>query len=281
MRITPPRSAPARALVSKLVRIVEVEVINHVAVAQRMLRQQVRNVGVIRPGGDDRILRRGLANGRRHSRLNPRPTVGVIHLRLVHDLEEHPLRIARGKVRRQPPPQHRQPVDCLVAGAQGQLVTLFRMQVDGDRQAVGQHGIHRAVESRHKVRVEPIAAARTLLQRRRVDAQPHIVETQLRHQRNVVGVGVGIRVMRGIIGSRLRKPVRHVDAPLQMLRPGKCRVPLGRTALCQSGKSREHDQKKYETTRKSAHGEDSIAEIATGPRYYRQPRRQKRNRTSS
>ena len=91
-------------------RIVEVEVVNHVAVGQWMLRQQIDDVGPIRPGGDDRVARRSFANGRRGARLNAGPAIGIVHLRLIHHFEEDFLRIARGIVRGQLAPQHHEAV---------------------------------------------------------------------------------------------------------------------------------------------------------------------------
>ena len=85
----------------ELVRLVEVKVIDHVAVGQRLQRQQVRQVGLVRAGGDDRLPRRNLADGRGHMRLDSGPAIGIVDLRLVQDLEEHPVRVAVGIMRSQ------------------------------------------------------------------------------------------------------------------------------------------------------------------------------------
>ena len=108
------------------------------------------------------------------------------------------------------------------------------MQVDGYRQAIGEHGVHGLVEPRNKIRVE---ASSSLLKRHGVDAQAHVVEAHLCHQRNVVRVGVGVGVVSGVVVGRLRKPMRYIDAALQVLRAREGDLLVRGTILCKSGKN--------------------------------------------
>ena len=202
------------------------------------------------------LLRRNFANRRRHARLDARPAIRVVHLRLVHHLEEHPLRIARRIVRGQLAPQHLQPLHRFVAAAQRHLVAVFRMQIDLHRQPVGQHRVHGLVEPRHKIVVQSIGPERTLLQRRGVNAQAHIVKAQLRNQRNVGGVGIAVRARRRVV-ARLRKPAGCVDPMFQVLRARPRNPQPGRAILGGRGQrqSRQHQpHQKGKATKAAQHG---------------------------
>jgi len=63
MGINQVRIAPIRALVGELVRFVEVEGIDDVAVGKRVLGEQVDDVRPVRAGGDDGVFRGRFANG--------------------------------------------------------------------------------------------------------------------------------------------------------------------------------------------------------------------------
>src|ERR1039458_9031539 len=95
----------------ELMRLVEVEVVNHIAVGKRVLREQVGDAGVVGPGGDDSVLWRGFADGGSGSGLNACPAVGITHFRLVHYFEEDEVVVAGGIVSRQRAPQHDKALD--------------------------------------------------------------------------------------------------------------------------------------------------------------------------
>jgi hypothetical protein len=92
------------ALVRELVRLVEVEVVDDVAVGQGVLGQQADDVGPVGAGGDDGVFGSDFANGLRGCGLDTRPAVGIVDLGLVHNLEEDFLGIAVGVVGGQPAP---------------------------------------------------------------------------------------------------------------------------------------------------------------------------------
>ena len=69
-----------------------------------------------------------------------------------------------------------QPVHGIVAGAQLLLEAVLRVQVDLDRQPIGQHGIHCAIQPGEEVRIQSFPAQRRLLQRNCIDAQPHMIK---------------------------------------------------------------------------------------------------------
>ena len=83
------------------------EGIDHVAVAERMQRKKILNAGVIGASGDEGIARRRLADSCSEARLNAGPAVRIVDLRLIQNLKEDALRVARGIVRRQSPPSLR------------------------------------------------------------------------------------------------------------------------------------------------------------------------------
>ena len=117
--------------------------------------QQVANVGVVRAGGDDRVARRNLADGRGHARLDAGPAVGIVHLRLVQNLKEDAFRIAIGVVRGQLAPKHVKLLHLIVAAAQLLLVSVARVHVDLDGEAVGQNRIHGAIQAGDEIRIRP------------------------------------------------------------------------------------------------------------------------------
>ena len=186
-------------------------------------------------------------------RLNPGPAVSVVHFRLVQNLVEHPLRIAIGVVRGQRAPQRGETLHCIVAVAKPLLVLIAGMHIDLDRQAVGQHGIDGAVQARHKIAIQPVGRARITLQRRRIDAQPHVIEAQTRHQRNVHGVRVTVGVRSRII-ARLREPLRSIDAMPQMSRArkrGGNTGTIGTSEILRRRRSRQHHHHCHQANRKT------------------------------
>ena len=55
----------------------------------------------------------------------------------------------------------------------------------------------------------------------------------LRHERDVRVIGVAVGSRGRVVARRLRKPLRRVDAVLQMLCAGKCGLHFGGTVLAQ------------------------------------------------
>src|SRR5260221_14740944 len=106
MRVAPPGLAPACTLVRELMRLVEVKVVDHVAIRQRLKREKVGDAGVVGAGGDDRVARGGIANGCGKAGLNTGPAISIVDFRLVENLKEDTLRVAIGVVRGQPSPKH-------------------------------------------------------------------------------------------------------------------------------------------------------------------------------
>ncbi len=97
------------------------------------------------------------------------------------------------------------------------LVNGLGVDVDLHGQLAGQHGVDGVIEARGEVGVQAVVVVGLALQRRRVDAEAHAVEAQLRHQRDVAVVGVAIGKRGGIVVGMLREPLRSVDAVAQML----------------------------------------------------------------
>ncbi len=105
------------------------------------------------------------------------------------------------------------------------------MQVHLDREAIGQYRIHGTIQASHEIGIQSVFAQRLLLERRGIDAQAHVVKAEVGNERNVLRCGFGIGVTRRIVACRLGKPVRDVDAPLQVLRAGKSCLLFGGTIL--------------------------------------------------
>src|SRR5205085_10142024 len=64
LQVRPDGGAPRRTLMRKVVRLVEVEVVDDVAIRERLYPQQLVDRRPARPRGDDGVLRRALADGR-------------------------------------------------------------------------------------------------------------------------------------------------------------------------------------------------------------------------
>ena len=228
MGVDPPCAAPACALMRELVWLVEMEVVDHVSVGQRLLCQQVGDGGPVRPGGDDGVLRRNFAYGLRRAGLHARPAIGIMLFRLVHDLVKNQIGIAIGIMRGQFAPKHYEPIDAVSAGTDAPLVIALRMNVDLHSHSLGQHLIDGVVETADEVRV--VLAEEASRERRGIDADPDVVEAELRHERDVGIIGVAVGLLSRVV-ARLREPLRSIDAVTQVLRAGKCGLHFRSTIL--------------------------------------------------
>ena len=88
--------APGRSLVGKNVRIVIVEDIDHVGIAERLKKKHVFVVIPIRTRRDDGVLRSVLPDRRGQLRFHAIPAVTIMKLRLVENLEKNAVGIIRG-----------------------------------------------------------------------------------------------------------------------------------------------------------------------------------------
>ena len=123
-------------------------------------------------------------------------------------------------------PKRGKSLDLIVAAAQLLLVGVAGVHVDLDGEAVRKNCIHGAIQAGKEIRTRFPASAERLIERVRIDAQPHVIEAELRHQGNVLGVSVAIGVRRGVI-CRLREPLRSIDAVAQVVGTGKRRINTG------------------------------------------------------
>jgi hypothetical protein len=154
-----------------------------------------------------------------HNTFNSLPAVGVVLLRLIHDLKEEMLRIGRGVVAGQGSPQVHKLLHAGGTLAKRGFVTALGMNVDDDRQMIVQDGLDDAVEFRHKRRGFA-AVALPLNQRVSVNAEPHMIEAHRGHERNVLRGGEGMQALDRVVARRLRKPDAGIDAMAQV--PGAC-----------------------------------------------------------
>src|SRR6202030_1896389 len=80
--------SPSRTLVREDVRLIEMKVIDHVGIPQRLEKNHFIIIRPASPRGYDGVLGSTLANGRRQSGLHPVPPIAVRELRLVYDFKE-------------------------------------------------------------------------------------------------------------------------------------------------------------------------------------------------
>jgi hypothetical protein len=140
----------------------------------------------------------------RGRRLDARPAVGIVHLGLVHDLEEDYFGIAASVVGRQLSPQHHKPLHALVP-------VLHRLLVGSSGwmsiwTASPLANIASTTRSR-RARKSALGPLPQWFIDCRVDAETHVVKPQFGHQGSVGVVGVTIGVFSRIIMGALRKPL--------------------------------------------------------------------------
>lgn len=112
--------------------------------------------------------------------MHARPSQWIAFFGFVHDLEEHQVRVAIRVVRSQLAPKHHEALYAFTAGAYAPLVVAFRVDIDLDRHASGEHLIDRMIQSADKVSIQSVFPEISLFQRNRIDAQTHVVEAKLR-----------------------------------------------------------------------------------------------------
>ena len=206
VRGAPPGDAPARALMRELVRLVEMEGVEDVAIGERLELEQVVKAGVVCAGSDEGIVRRDLADGRGHVRLNACPAKAIIDLRLVENLKENALGIAIGVVRGKLQPECGEAGNTRISAAKLLLPLVARVQIDLDGKAIGEHRVDGAIETGEEIRVGTSSAREGLLQRIGIDAKADMIEAEMRDEGDVLGVGVAIGVRHGDLPTAQTTP---------------------------------------------------------------------------
>ena len=205
----------------ELVGIVEVEVVDDVGVGEGMEGEQVNDVRVVGSGGDEGVAGGGFADGGGLAGLDAGPAVGVVDLRLVHDLEEDFVGVAVSEVGGEAAPEHGEAVNGVVAGEEALLVAFFRVEIDLDGEAVGEHGVNGFVEAGEELGVEAVSGARVLLEGDGIDAEADVVKAEAGDEGDVLSVGIAVGARGGVVGGGLGEPLRGVDAAAEMLGAGE------------------------------------------------------------
>ena len=125
---------PTCTLVGENVWLVIVEDKDQVAVGKLWQPHQVSNIGVVRARDQNGMLWRVAAYLGNNPLLDACPAKHVAEFRLVENLEKGALRIKRGIIRGDVPPQNSELLDCIVVGRQSFLVLRARMHIEDDGQ---------------------------------------------------------------------------------------------------------------------------------------------------
>src|SRR4029453_17953067 len=130
--MAPERPAPSGALMREYVRQVEVEVVDDIGVVDRLETEQFLDARPPMPTDDRRVPWCRLSDACEQLGLDSAPSIAVLELRLVQDLERDPFAGQSGEPAGEVAPEIREAVDLAIVSRQRLLEVRGRMHIDHD-----------------------------------------------------------------------------------------------------------------------------------------------------
>src|SRR5579884_503678 len=218
VEIVPEARAPGGALVREDVRLVEMEIVDDVGIANRLNENEVIIVGPARAGDDDGVVRRSLPNGGNQTRLDAIPAVGIARFGFVEDFEEYKIGIEIRVMLREGAPEVGELFDKRVVLGEPFLEVGVGMHVQNDGQAVIQNHLDGGIQIGEIVCGDAIRLI-SAEHRSGVDAQPDVIEADITDELNILGRVPGLEMLLGVaLGVvNLGKPFAEIDAVAKVL----------------------------------------------------------------
>ena len=236
------------------VRLVEMERVDDVRIAQWLEKHEIVVIRPVRARRDDRLPRRAFADCRRELCLDAVPAITILAAGLVENLEENAVRIERRPVLRQRPPEIRELFDELIIRSQPLLEIRIGVDVDVHGQILIEKHLHGGVELRQVI-ARDLVGLLFVKHRARIDAQANIIESHRADQRDILRRDRSLEMLLCVSGGigRSSEPLAQVDAVPQMRQPALRNSTFGRGALRpgQGARPRDQSSNKQENSRES------------------------------
>ena len=218
--VVPGIYAPGCALMGEDVRLVKMEIVNDVGVAERLEEDEIVVIGPASAFDEDGVLRGGFANGADETNLNAVPAIAIAHFRFVESFEENFFGIVGAEMFGEGAPEIGELFDGFVAG-EFLLEVFVGMDVEDDGEVLVEEHLDSEIDFGQIVSGNLVGLI-TVEDGSGIDAEADVIEAYGFDEggvgRRVPGFEMFLGVALGVVD--LGEPFAHVDAVTKMLSAG-------------------------------------------------------------